>query len=334
MFIKNFYGIYFIFLVFGSLVSVSANSWFLAWLGFEINVLNFIPLVLIRLNFNFTETAIKYFIVQAFASVLLLTFSLLRMQEASFLFLDFNTPIIFIALALKIGAAPLHLWFPQTTKNIKWGPIFILLTWQKIAPLFLMAAFSRVICVTFFATISAVIGSFRGVNQTNFKLILTFSSIVHRGWLILLASTSSLLTFLYFLIYASTLAFIVWSLSTFKKKRIKGINASTLGPRKKFLFSINIMSLGGLPPFLGFTAKILSLILLIKFLPLPILLILILTSVITLIFYLKMFFPALPLKNFFLKTPPSNFLHFTKIRTLFFLILVTNLTFSLLILLT
>jgi NADH:ubiquinone oxidoreductase subunit 2 (subunit N) len=126
-----------------------------------------------------------------------------------------------MALALKIGVAPFHFWFPQITKNMKWSLIFILFSWQKIAPLFLIASFSRVYIISFLALSSAILGAWGGINQSNFKLILTFSSIAHRGWLIMLINSSISLTSLYFSVYIFYSSFYYLNFLLFKKKNIK-----------------------------------------------------------------------------------------------------------------
>jgi len=224
--------------------------------------------------------------------------------------------------------------FLKLLKKIKWKLVFILITWQKIAPLFLISSLSKIYILPFLASTSAIIGAWGGSNQNNFKLIITFSSIAHRGWLILLCPTSAKLTFLYFIIYTFTVVFIIWVVNFFKKNRLKNINIRSLNLLNKILLTFNILSLGGLPPFLGFTAKILTILLLLNFYPLPVILILILTSLITLIFYLKIIFPFVPLKTLTSSTIILNFKKTKNINFLFLFILIFNFSFSLLILLT
>jgi NADH-ubiquinone oxidoreductase chain 2 len=184
------------------------------------------------------------------------------------------------------------------------------------------------------AVSSSIIGAWGGINQNNFKLILTFSSVAHGGWLIFLSPTSIRITVLYFLVYTLTVVFVVWILNYTKKRRIKSANIRSLRIEKKILFSLNILSLGGLPPFVGFTVKVLTIYFLLNFAPLPILFTLILSSLITLIFYLKIIFPSVPLKTMPLKIFLLAFKTSKSISFLFFFVLILNLSFSLLILLT
>jgi len=252
-------------LILGTIISLTANSWFLAWLGFEINVIRFIPLTLYKISFECTEIAIKYFLVQAFASLIIIIFSAKELQNSTLLYLSFQSSMIFIALSLKMGVAPLHFWFPQISKKINWNLILILITWQKIAPIILITSFSKLFILPFFALASAFWGALGGINQSNFKLILTFSSIAHRGWIILLCSTSINITFLYFLVYLITVIFIIWSLKSLKKKNIRQIALRTLNFPVKLFLVMNVLSLGGLPPFLGFSVKIFSVLVLVNF---------------------------------------------------------------------
>jgi NADH-ubiquinone oxidoreductase chain 2 len=92
----------------GTILAVSANSWFTAWLGLEINLMGLIPLILVKLNSNSTEAAIKYFLAQAIASIILVLIALTEKSSfQTYIILDANI-LILSALAIKAGIAPFH----------------------------------------------------------------------------------------------------------------------------------------------------------------------------------------------------------------------------------
>jgi NADH-ubiquinone oxidoreductase chain 2 len=73
----------------------------------------FIPIILNKLNLNSSEASIKYFLVQAFASLLII-FSRLMVSTYNQSYRFVNTfDIITLSLGIKTGIAPIHLWFPQ-----------------------------------------------------------------------------------------------------------------------------------------------------------------------------------------------------------------------------
>ena len=179
------------------MISVSANSWFGVWMGLEINLLSFIPLITIKNNLNNSEASLNYFLIQAFGSTVIL-FSIiiylifinlnffLKLNNYLFNFLNF-LPLLLISftLMLKIGVAPFHFWFPNVIENISWLNNLILITWQKFAPLIIISYLVNLnILFIIFVIISTFIGAIGGLNQTSLRKLIAFSSINHMGWMI------------------------------------------------------------------------------------------------------------------------------------------------------
>jgi NADH-ubiquinone oxidoreductase chain 2 len=98
-------------LIGGILVSISSNSWFGAWIGLEINLISFIPLMSSQENIFTTEASLKYFIIQALASsVLLFLVAIEALISQAPLLAGGNIYeyVIMSPLLLKMGAAPIH----------------------------------------------------------------------------------------------------------------------------------------------------------------------------------------------------------------------------------
>nr|YP_009532910.1 NADH dehydrogenase subunit 2 [Mantispa japonica]AYG51245.1 NADH dehydrogenase subunit 2 [Mantispa japonica] len=246
-------------LMLGTFISICSNSWFGAWMGLEINLLSFIPLLNNSLNSLSTESSLKYFIIQALASSILL-FSIIMMsmfELFSYLNMNFMLNLVLNAsILIKMGAAPFHFWFPEMMEGLSWWMSFILMTWQKIAPMLLISYCLNENFILLIMVISILIGSIGGLNQTSLRKIMAYSSINHIGWML----SSLLISNMYWYIYFSIYSFISLSIiSYFNFYNIFYINQNfitmNLNPLNKFVIFCSFLSLGGLPPFLGFLPK-------------------------------------------------------------------------------
>nr|ALQ78788.1 NADH dehydrogenase subunit 2 [Glycera dibranchiata] len=281
-------------LVTGTLMALSSNHWIYVWMGFEINLLSFIPIMLHSDKNQETEASIKYFLIQALGS------SLILLSSMSILFAPYSifSPnlmmyMLIFALMVKMGAAPFHFWLPQIMSSISWMSCAILATWQKIAPLFIIVSvtspLSNKVIMTM-AIISTLIGGLGGLNQTHLRALLAYSSIGHLGWMIAGSVISMSITSLYFLIYSLmtlSIMFISYD-NTVKSNYMTSI--SNMSTSLSLSLMILFLSLGGLPPLLGFLPKwmmIKSMIFQNMYLFISIMII---SSLISLFYYLSLFF--------------------------------------------
>nr|YP_010626012.1 NADH dehydrogenase subunit 2 [Inocellia elegans]WBK02771.1 NADH dehydrogenase subunit 2 [Inocellia elegans] len=252
--------LFFCMLIGSTIFTISSNSWLGAWMGLEINLLSFIPLMSNTNNIFSTEASLKYFLTQAFASSTLVFFIIFSfLIYLNYFSLNMNNSmkmLILSSLFLKLGAAPFHFWFPSVAENLTWLMNMILLTWQKIAPMILISYLNNEIYLQFIAIFSTLIGSLGGLNQTNLRKIMAFSSINHIGWMISSLIMNNNLWKIYFLIYS---LLTILMISIFMNFNLYFINQIYLmmnfNLMNKFLLFMNFLSLGGLPPFLGFFPK-------------------------------------------------------------------------------
>nr|YP_009488018.1 NADH dehydrogenase subunit 2 [Culex lygrus]AWB99694.1 NADH dehydrogenase subunit 2 [Culex lygrus] len=284
--------IFLIMLIFGSLITISANSWLGAWMGLEINLLSFIPLMNeSKKNLMTSESSLKYFLTQAFASSILLFAIILMMMSFNLNWINnsFYELLILSTLLLKNGAAPFHFWFPGVMEGLSWINGLILMTWQKIAPLMLI---SYNINYNFFLItiiLSMIIGALGGLNQTSLRKLMAFSSINHLGWMLMAMMNNELLWLVYFIFYFFLSMSIVLLFNNFKFFHFNQIfNFSMMNPLIKFFLFLNLLSLGGLPPFLGFLPKWLVIQNLVETHQLFLLFISVCLTLITLYYYLRM----------------------------------------------
>nr|YP_009652395.1 NADH dehydrogenase subunit 2 [Sinella curviseta]QAU56466.1 NADH dehydrogenase subunit 2 [Sinella curviseta] len=305
MFIKNFQILFSSLLFLGSLIAISSNSWFTCWLGLEINLMSMIPLMLINSTTLATEAAIKYFLAQALASIMLIFSMVLNLFFSQQLNLEMTEIFIFLALIMKAGLAPLHFWFPQVSANLKWLQCLILFTWQKVAPLLLLCSFSFNFIMAVSMT-SALAGALGGLNQTVLKLMLTYSSISHGGWMLMNCFTN----FKSWVVYFSIYTFLSFSIISFFVKnkiyKISNIFSNSDSYINKMIIIMNIFSLGGLPPLLGFTAKLSVILTVLKLDLILVFFILILSSIISLFYYTRITYSNMMNLNSKLMFNPIN----------------------------
>nr|QIH95764.1 NADH dehydrogenase subunit 2 [Pseudolycoriella sp. XQM-2020] len=298
--------LFFIMMLTGSIIAISANSWMSVWMGLEINLLSFIPMLIFKNNLNNSEAALNYFLIQAFASIMILfsmtlflmNYNLFSNQLSyEFYFNNLSMNLIYLTLMLKLGAAPFHFWFPNVMENISWMNCLILMTWQKLAPMMVVSYlinFNNFYIM--FILLSTFIGSVGGLNQTSIRKLISFSSINHIGWMLTALMFNELIWFIYFFIYTllnSAVIFIMKMFQIFYLNQMYSILMNSY--LIKFTLLTSILSLGGLPPFLGFLPKWLIIQSLVSMKMNFLTLFLIITSLITLFYYLKISFSSLML---------------------------------------
>nr|WAK99171.1 NADH dehydrogenase subunit 2 [Paramesotriton longliensis] len=248
----------------GTITTLSSYHWFLAWMGLEINTLAIIPLMTKTHHPRSTESATKYFLTQATASALVLFSTIMNawmMGEWTITSMNHytSTTILTIALAIKLGVAPFHLWLPDVLQGLNMMTCLILSTWQKLAPMALLILTSHQLntnLLILMALTSMVVGGWGGLNQTQTRKIMAYSSIAHLGWIIMIVSFApnlALLNLLVYLILTSSMFMTLMILNSTNMNKL-----STSWPKTPTLAAftmIVLMALGGLPPTSGFLPK-------------------------------------------------------------------------------
>nr|BBU25840.1 NADH dehydrogenase subunit 2 [Pseudanthias squamipinnis] len=247
----------------GTTITFSSSHWLLAWMGLEMNTLAIIPLMAQPHHPRAVEATTKYFLTQATAAAMLLFASTTNawltgqwdIQQMSH---PLPVTLITLALALKLGLAPLHSWLPEVLQGLDLYTGLIMSTWQKLAPFALLVQFqhSYPTLLIVLGVLSTLIGGWGGLNQTQLRKILAYSSIAHLGWMLLVLQFSPTLTLLTLLTYLvmTTSTFLIFILN-------KALTLNTLAacwakaPALTAITPLILLSLGGLPPLTGFMPK-------------------------------------------------------------------------------
>nr|AIL54887.1 NADH dehydrogenase subunit 2 [Spirobrachia sp. YL-2014] len=286
----------------GSLIAFSSSHWLFLWSGLELNLFSIIPLMINSSNSISLEASIKYFLIQLFSSIMLIT-SMMSLFMSSFAMSNMMMLFLFfMSMMTKLGMAPCHFWFPPVMAALSWPMCFILMTWQKLIPLFILMftfSFFSLKIMFFVVILSSLIGGLGGLNQTQLRPLLAYSSITHMSWILSTISISPLISLSYFSCYSLILfplTSIVYLFNINSNNQLFNIFSS----QKNFflIFTISILSLGGLPPLFGFFPKWMTMFFLLSNNMNLLLLFLILGSLLNLYFYLILIFPLYNFINF------------------------------------
>nr|AKJ78438.1 NADH dehydrogenase subunit 2 [Todiramphus recurvirostris] len=251
-------------LLLGTTITISSNHWMMAWTGLEINTLAIIPLISKSHHPRAIEAAIKYFLVQAAASAVILFSSTINAwQTGQWDITQLTSPtasaLLTTAIAMKLGLAPFHFWFPEVLQGSPMTTALLLSTMMKFPPITILLLTSHSLnpnLLTLMALMSAALGGWMGLNQTQVRKILAFSSIAHLGWMTIILLYNPKLTLLTFYLYSLMTATVFLSLNTTKSLNLLTMMTSwTKTPSLNAALMLSLLSLAGLPPLTGFMPK-------------------------------------------------------------------------------
>nr|AFS35075.1 NADH dehydrogenase subunit 2 [Cyrtodactylus chrysopylos]AZZ89592.1 NADH dehydrogenase subunit 2 [Cyrtodactylus myaleiktaung]AZZ89597.1 NADH dehydrogenase subunit 2 [Cyrtodactylus chrysopylos] len=246
-----------------TIITMASHHWLLAWLGLELNTLSIMPIIMKTQHPRATEATTKYFIIQATAATMILFASTLNTWQTGQWSIANSSPTTTLltttAIMLKLGLAPVHIWYPQVLQGTTMYTALTMSTWQKLAPMSLLYMTHNHLnppTLLLIGLISSLIGGWGGLNQTQTRTIMAFSSIAHMGWLITALTISPSLTTLTMLIYIVMTTAMFTPLATTNAKTIADIGTTwPASPTTLTMMMITLMSLGGLPPLTGFMPK-------------------------------------------------------------------------------
>ena len=285
-----------LFSMLGMMVMVSANHLLLLYLGLELMTLALYAMIALqRDSAAATEAAMKYFVLGALASGMLLygmsmlygatgVLELTRMAEiiaadqADSTILLFALVFILAGLGFKLSAVPFHMWVPDVYEGAPTSAALFIASAPKLAAF----AFVMRLLVTglgadylvgqwqwmlvIMAVLSLAIGNITAIAQSNLKRMLAYSTISHMGFLLLgvLAggsdgySSAMFYVIVYVLMTLGTFGMILLlSRAGFEADQLddfKGLNVRS--PWYAFLMLLLMFSMAGLPPAVGFYAKL------------------------------------------------------------------------------
>nr|ANO58488.1 NADH dehydrogenase subunit 2 [Oriolus flavocinctus flavocinctus]QBS36294.1 NADH dehydrogenase subunit 2 [Oriolus flavocinctus flavocinctus] len=251
-------------LLLGTTITVSSSHWVMAWTGLEINTLAILPLISKSHHPRAVEAATKYFLVQAAASALVLFSSMTNawhtgQWDITQLTHPTSSLILTAAISIKLGLVPFHFWFPEVLQGSSLTTGLLLSTVMKFPPITLLYMTSPSLnpaLLTTLAVLSAALGGWMGLNQTQIRKIMAFSSISHLGWMAIIIIYNPKLTLLNFYLYTLMTAAVFLTFNSMKVLKLSTLmTAWTKAPSLSTTLLLTLLSLAGLPPLTGFLPK-------------------------------------------------------------------------------
>nr|AAR11936.1 NADH dehydrogenase subunit 2 [Bombycilla cedrorum]ABR28204.1 NADH dehydrogenase subunit 2 [Bombycilla cedrorum]ACL01001.1 NADH dehydrogenase subunit 2 [Bombycilla cedrorum] len=251
-------------LLMGTTITISSNHWIMAWTGLEINTLAILPLISKSHHPRAIEAATKYFLVQAVASTLVLFSSMTNawhtgQWDITQLTHPLSCLILTSAIAMKLGLVPFHFWFPEVLQGSPLVTGLILSTAMKLPPMTLLYMTSHSLnpmVLTSLAILSVALGGWMGLNQTQVRKIMAFSSISHLGWMAIIIVYNPKLALLNFYLYTLMTAAVFLTLNSIKVLKLSTLMTTwTKTPALSAMLLLALLSLAGLPPLTGFLPK-------------------------------------------------------------------------------
>jgi len=278
----------------GMMIMVSATNMLTVYLGLELLALSLYAMVaLYRSNSSASEAAMKYFVLGALASGMLLygismiygatgTLNLVAINDAlaagneRSVGARFGLVFVIVGLAFKFGAVPFHMWVPDIYDGAPTSVTLFISTAPKIA------AFAMTIrllvdglpvlhtdwqqMLSILAALSMIIGNLVAIAQTNIKRMLAYSTISHVGFLLMGIVSASAAGYSASMFYAIVYAFttlaafgVLLALSRGGYEAVELNDLAGLGKRNWLLglvMMLAMISLAGVPPMVGFYAKL------------------------------------------------------------------------------
>nr|ABN42515.1 NADH dehydrogenase subunit 2 [Terpsiphone paradisi]AHY87303.1 NADH dehydrogenase subunit 2 [Terpsiphone paradisi] len=288
-------------LILGSTITITSNHWVMAWAGLEINTLAVLPLISKSHHPRAIEAATKYFLVQATASALVLFSSMTNawytgQWDVTQLTHPTSSLILTAAISMKLGLVPFHFWFPEVLQGSSLTTGLLLSTAMKFPPITLLFMTSHSLnptLLTTMAILSAALGGWMGLNQTQIRKIMAFSSISHLGWMAIIIIYNPKLTLINFYLYTLITAAVFLTFNSMKVLKLSTLMTSwTKTPSLSTILLLTLLSLAGLPPLTGFLPKWLIIQELTKQDMAPTAVIISLLSLLSLFFYLRLAYCA------------------------------------------
>jgi NADH-quinone oxidoreductase subunit N len=277
-------------------VMISSNHFLSLYLGLELLSLSLYAMVALqRDSGRSSEAAIKYFILGAIASGMLLygmsmiygatgnlnieaIVASVLADDADSTLLRLGVVFLIVGIGFKLGAVPFHMWVPDVYQGSPTSVTLLIGTAPKIAAFaFVLRLLAEALghpslhqewsqMLTVLAVASLVIGNVVAIAQTNFKRMLAYSTIAHMGFLLVGFMTGSMTGYSASLFYVLTYVLmalggfgviLLLARDGFEAEELSDLSGlSQRNPWCAFLLMIILFSMAGIPPTVGFWSKL------------------------------------------------------------------------------
>nr|QKW88768.1 NADH dehydrogenase subunit 2 [Rhytidodus viridiflavus] len=273
----------------GVMLSLSSNNWMMIWVGLEISLMSFIPMMISKLMIS-SECAMKYFIVQSMSSSIFILGVIFMLMGVN---MNYEM-IIILSMIMKMGVAPFHSWILSIIEGLDYWMMFNMFTTMKIVPM--MIIMNMTMNLNFVIIFTLLVGSVLGLNQNSVRKMLTYSSIFNMGFMMYSIKNLSL-WLLYFSLYSINLLMLIMVLNTNNINYFNQLIINKFELKLKLSLWILMLSSGGMPPMMGFLGKLIIIELSINSNDWLITLVMIMTSLLTMFYYNRMCYTTMSMSS-------------------------------------
>nr|YP_009306436.1 NADH dehydrogenase subunit 2 [Ricania speculum]AOP19357.1 NADH dehydrogenase subunit 2 [Ricania speculum] len=228
--------------------ALSSSSMLMTWMMMEINLMAFLPIL--TKSKSMKDQPMKYFIIQSLASSMMLMSMLMNSMTESPLSASI---MLMSSLLMKMGLIPFHMWVPMIMKTMTWENCLIIMTIQKIIPTMLVSQLTSLKLMMLPICASMIFAPVMAIKQLSLKTIMAYSSISNSPWMIMALVNSKSLFLMFFSVY-TLVSFLITK--KFKEMNMIFMNQMNSKTKKKSMsIIINILSMSGMPPMMGFFPK-------------------------------------------------------------------------------
>nr|WRK21401.1 NADH dehydrogenase subunit 2 [Acostemma sp.] len=235
-------------MVIGVTMTICSNNWLSMWSGMEMSMLSIIPLMHNKKSMS-SESSMKYFIVQSMSSMMFMLSVVSMLIGVSMQY----EIIMTIAMSIKIALAPFHSWILYIIEGLEYYPIILLITIMKIPPLTIISYMSKELSLM--SMTSMIIGSTMCLNQSSLRKIITYSSIFNMGMISSIIKQMIMWTS-FIMIYSVMLTIFIMTIKFNKINFMNQMVFNKFNMYTKTMLWINLLSMGGFPPLMGFINKL------------------------------------------------------------------------------
>nr|YP_010591415.1 NADH dehydrogenase subunit 2 [Stethoconus japonicus]UFQ24454.1 NADH dehydrogenase subunit 2 [Stethoconus japonicus] len=276
-------------MILSTIMVTSSNNWMNMWMGMEINMMSFIVIMFNSKNNFLSQSSMMYFLTQSMASIMFImmmmmfNFNIIKMEKT------IMSNIMMMTMMIKMGSPPFHFWFPNIMNKTNWMTCMLMSTWQKVAPMYVMSQMMTDSYMMIMIIITNVItGALMGLNHTSTRMIMAYSSITHTGWMMSCMLSNKKSWLMYMALYSLLMMSVCMMMYKYNIMHINQMNLKNMYPYEKITLLIMMMSMGGMPPFLGFLPKWIALENMIHLSKMPLLMVMMMSSLLTLSYYLRL----------------------------------------------
>jgi len=178
--IEKIYLFVVIFLILTPLLCFSSMNWIIIWLCLEINTITFSFLIRhTNMQAEGIECGLKYFILQSRASACMLFCIIIFAEKTAKI--KMGLPLL---LLFKLGIVPIHTWFVLVGSKINWSMLTVLITWQKMIPIYLIIYSLKLLSIAR-AILSIIFGTILQYKNIKRKSLIIYSRISNSCWIVI-----------------------------------------------------------------------------------------------------------------------------------------------------